>query len=279
MTVYLLPTTHQTCVSYTYSSDLIYIRSHLKDKFTKISVRGSELFDVGPMIFEQGLDILNPKKRFKISNSNFVKIWLQGTKLIGNEIHLTPCKRGISNIFGDYRVCWNGNFDGIRTMRSMINNFFGSPFNGDLHGPDSSMENCSNTRKDVERRVFSKSNYNLISKDAHALYFLYNSDNLAYFFKMSAAGFVPLPENKNIMIIPLKETILTHEGVDHHGFLTSLDSCGKKWFIRPNGIIVGQYNNRTMSIREPEFAPIPSSTITGMNNYHVNEEDEEDENA
>lgn len=159
----------------------------------------------------------------------------------------------------------------------MINNFFASPFNGDLHGPDSSMENCSNTRKDVQRREFSKSNYNLISKNAHALYFLYNSDNLAYFFKMAAAGFSPLPENNNIMIIPLKETILTHKGVDHHGFLTSLDSCDKNWFIRPDGIIVGQYNNRTMSIREPKFTPIPSSTISGMNDYHENEEDGEEE--
>lgn len=280
MTIYLLPATQQSCVSYTYSSDLLHIYSHLKDKFTKISVKGSEYFDVAPMILQQGLNILNPKQRFKITDVNFAKIWLQGTKIVGDEIHLTPFRRVISNIHSNYNVCWNDNFNGVRTMRSMMHNFFGTPFNGDLCDSEPTMENCKETRRDVTKQNFQKSTHKLISKDANALYLLYNSDDIASFFKMSAAGFEPLPENNNIMMIPLKETILTYNGSDHHGFLTPLDSCRKKWFILPNGKIVGQYNHSIMSIREPEFAPIVSRQMSYSSEgyVYVDDEDEEDEN-
>lgn len=279
MTIYLLPTTHQICVSYNYTSDLLYIQSHMKDCFTKISVRRGIPFKLAPMIFQQGLDLLNPKTRFKISNERFAKIWLQGTKIVKNEVHVTPFRRVISNIHSDYNVCWGGNFNGVSTMRGMLSAFFGSPFNGDLCNDEQTQDNCHYTRQEIKQGRFSKSPYTLISKDAHALYILYNSDvkDLAQFFKMSCAGFEPLSENKNIMIIPLKETLLTYENVEYRGFLTPLDNCNKKWFILPNGNIVGQYNYRTMSIREPEFAEIPTVMSSSSRSEYDEDEEEDDE--
>lgn len=285
MTVYLLPTSKQICVSYNVSQDLLFIQSHMRDKFTKISVYDKSAkkyrspISVGPMIFQQGLNILNPKARFKISHETFARIWLQGTKIINDEIHLTPHRRVISNIWeSEFRVCWGGNFAGINTMRSMLNVFFGSPFNGDLCGANSTQQNCSDTRLEVTQQKFIKSSYNLISKDAQALYILYRTDleDLKNFFKMSCAGFQPLPENNNIMIIPLSEILLTVNGEEFHGFLTSLDGCQKRWFILPDGKIVGQIDNKTMSIRKPKFAPFPSPSMVNQNNVDYNENEEEE---
>jgi hypothetical protein len=247
--VYLLPETKLVAVSYTYASDSLFLNAHLGDKYQKVSVRDSEPFFVAPMIFQQQLDISNRETRFSVCKPDGqvqVKCWLQGTKITDNTIQLTPHRRTFSNIHSSsFHVCWGTSNIDFKSMRSQVDRYFNSGFNGDLTGPASSKANCDETRGECSANNYTNApnNQRLITKTSDALYFVHLLDKPILYFWLKAAGYKHIEEDPNIMIIPLKSVNILHENKEYRGFMTALDDCRKKWFITAEGHLIAQMDS------------------------------------
>ena len=250
-----------SAISYNYSGDGLILRAHMKDKFRRLQQDGEYAanFLMCPMIFQQTLSITDPETRFQVREDSMIfpetRVYLQGTKLVDGDI-FTTVRQNMSNVCDrTFLVCWGGNFNvkSIKTMKGFIDLFFNSYFNGDYTLPKAlrtSEGNCIEIRGEIAEDSFEATNYKLISKDANAIYTIHRHDNPSIFFWLKSAGFNPIVENSDIMLVPLKSVILTDNGIDYPGFVTPIDLCHKKWFILPDGKFVGQMSS-SQTARNP----------------------------
>lgn len=199
-------------------------------------------FDVAPAIFHCHLN-LSQEKRFQ---SCYSKAFLQGTVVNNKRIKLSRNRKPMANTWGrrdeDFKICWGGNL-APKSLRGIVKLFFDSPFNNDLVKIRDFVANNQVVKNDIKSdnyfRTYSTL-YTLITEKADALFLLHAEDNVAAFFWMLAAGFKPLNDANHLLLLPVMETQLEHEGVTYHGYLTQKDSCNKEWFITKNGDLIGQ---------------------------------------
>ncbi len=254
-----------SAISYNYSGNGLLLMAHMKDKFRRLQQDGEYAanFLMCPMIFQQTLEINNPETRFQVKEDSSLypetRVYLQGTKLVDGNI-FTTVRDNMSNVCAStFLVCWGGNFNvkSIKTMKGFIDLFFNSYFNGDYTSPKvlkTSEEKCIEIRNQIAEDSFEATNYKLISKDANAIYTIHRHDNPCIFLWLQSAGFNPIAENSDIMLVPLKSVILTDNGIDYPGFVTPIDLCRKKWFILPDGKFVGQMGS-SQTVRNPTQNP------------------------
>lgn len=195
-------------------------------------------FDVAPAIFHNSLR-LSQRHRFESSGS---RVWLQASQVSGKRIKLSRNRKPLANTWASNNViCWGRN-DEPKTLRGMVKLFFDTPFNNDLVSIQDFVENNQVVKEDVEKDNFFRtySHYKFIAEKADALFMLHAEDNVQAFFWMLSAGFKPISEASHLMLIPLTETVLEHEGNSYPGYLTPSDSCKKEWFVTKTGDLIGQ---------------------------------------
>jgi hypothetical protein len=217
--------------------------------FQTVCPRGLEIptsdkveFDVAPAIFHCYLK-LSQGERFQSYNS---KAFLQGTTVSNKRIKLSRNRKPMANTWGrsneDFKICWGGNYP-PKSLRGMVKLFFDSPFNNDLVKIRDFVANNQVVKNDIQSDNYFRTyatRYTFITEKADALFLLHAEDNVAAFFWMLAAGFKPLKNANHLMLLPVMETQLEHEGVTYPGYLTQKDSCNKEWFITKNGDLIGQ---------------------------------------
>jgi hypothetical protein len=199
-------------------------------------------FDVAPTVFQMCLDIKSRKNRFKAVSEN-QKAFLQATRVTNKRIKFSRKRMPLSNTWSSGNtICWGRN-EQPKSLKSIVKLFFDTPFNNDLTKIHEFMYNNLEVKEDIINDNFFKTyahSYKFITEKADALFMLHAEDNISAFFWMISAGFKPIKEANYIMLIPLRETTLEHEGVSYPGFLTLPDSCGKEWFVTKNGELIGQ---------------------------------------
>lgn len=214
---------------------------------TTVCPRGIEIdqgdevkFDVAPAIFNIPLQ-LSPKQRF-VPQAHFNRVWLQASMVKDKRIKLSRNRKGLANTWsGSNVICWGRNQE-PKNLRGMVRLFFESPFNNDLVSIKEFVENNEIIKKDVETGNFFRtySRYKFITEKSDALFMLHAEDNVQAFFWMISAGFKPIADASHLMLIPLTETVLEHEGNSYPGYLTEPDSCNKQWFVTKSGDLIGQ---------------------------------------
>jgi hypothetical protein len=239
-------------VSYLYTTDMIFIRAYLKDKSHEINNE----FMVGPCIFEHAINHISSEKRFKSELNS--KFWLKKSKLVEDQIYVSKLGFGISNVHSDNTICWGRsrsvNSVTHNSMASLVDDFFSTPFNNDLCDIKNSKLRISTIRKInlSNESEFTTDKSTFISKDADALYMVHRGDNPSTFLRLSFAGFNPLPHNVDIMFIPLKHTAISRNSTNYEGYVTPLDANRRKWFILPDGRLVGQMDTpKTVQQTQP----------------------------
>jgi hypothetical protein len=198
-------------------------------------------FDVAPTVFQIGLNIKSREQRFQVS-PDLQSAFLQATQVSNNRIKFSRQRKHLANTHGSHSICWGGN-EKPKSLKSMVNLFFGTPFNNDLTKIREFVRNNETVKADITADNFFRTyaqNYNFIAEKADALFMLHAEDNIAAFFWMISAGFKPIKDAKYMMLLPLRETTLEHEGVKYPGYLTMADSCKKEWFVTKNGELIGQ---------------------------------------
>jgi hypothetical protein len=199
-------------------------------------------FDVAPSVFQISLDINSRNHRFSSAN-DYQKAFLQATQVVNNRIKLSRNRKSLANTWrSGNTICWGRN-EQPKSLKSMVKLFFDTPFNNDLTKIHEFVLNNETVKNDIKDGNFFKTyaqNYNFIAEKADALFMLHAEDNLSAFFWMISAGFKPIKEAKYMMLLPLRETVLEHEGVSYPGYLTMNDSCKKEWFVTKNGELIGQ---------------------------------------
>jgi hypothetical protein len=198
-------------------------------------------FDVAPTVFQIGLDIKSREHRFQVSPDR-QSAFLQATQVSNNRIKFSRRRKHLANTHSSHSICWGGNKK-PESLKSMVNLFFGTPFNNDLTRIREFVRNNETVKADITADNFFRTyaqNYNFIAEKADAIFMLHAEDNVAAFFWMISAGFKPIKDAKYMMILPLRETVLEHEGVKYPGYLTMTDSCKKEWFVNKNGELIGQ---------------------------------------
>ena len=289
--LHLLPE-KTTAISYTYTSDRLFLAAHMEDNFAKVdqviphssvvyndfytenchrcvhdngrrcySVREYGVnhdtecskgltfpepekvtFDVAPSVFQIGLDINSRDHRFRSTNDH-QKAFLQATQVVNNRIKFSRNRKSLANTWrSENKICWGRN-ERPKSLKSMVKLFFDTPFNNDLTTIHEFVSNNETVKNDIKDGNFFKTyaaNFKFIAEKADALFMLHAEDNISAFFWMISAGFKPLKEANYMMLLPLRETILEHEGVKYPGYLTMHDSCKKEWFVTKNGELIGQ---------------------------------------
>jgi hypothetical protein len=288
--LHLLPT-QTTAISYTFTTDRLFLAAHMEDNFSKVDqVNPNSLglydiffrdncyscrhvnnrrcdpvqesgfgpesvcpkglavpepnkvkFDVAPTVFQLSLDIKSRDKRFQATNE-YQKAFLQATQVVKNRIKFSKQRKHLANTHSSHAICWGGN-ERPKSLKSMVKLFFDSPFNNDLTKIHDFVRNNEIVKNDIATDNFFKTyaqNYKFIAEKADALFMLHAEDNISAFFWMISAGFKPIKEANYMMLLPLRETVLEHEGVSYHGYLTMPDSCEKEWFVTKNGELIGQ---------------------------------------
>jgi hypothetical protein len=199
-------------------------------------------FGVAPTVFQLSLDIKSRKHRFQAANE-YQKAFLQASQVVKNRIKFSRRRMPLANTWGSsHTICWGRN-EQPKSLKSIVKLFFDTPFNNDLTKIHEFVRNNAEVKKDIAADNFFKTyaqNYNFIAEKADALFMLHAEDNISAFFWMISAGFKPIKEANYMMLIPLRETVLEHEGVNYPGYLTMPDSCGKEWFVTKNGELIGQ---------------------------------------
>lgn len=197
-------------------------------------------FDVSPAIFHCPLRLSDTKRFQRISNST--KVYLQASKVNDKRIKLSKTRKPLANTWSSNNViCWGRN-SAPKSLRGMVDLFFNSPFNNDLVSIQEFVTNSKVVKEDLEKDNFFRtySRYKFIAEKADALLMLHAEDNVQAFFWMLSAGFKTISEASHLMLIPLKETVLEHEGISYPGFLTPSDACNKEWFVTKSGDLIGQ---------------------------------------
>lgn len=198
-------------------------------------------FDVAPAVFQIYLNLTTSEKRFQATN-DYQKAFLQATQVNGKRVKFSRNRKTLANTWNDNRICWGRN-EQPKSLKSMVKLFFDSPFNNDLTRIRDFVRHNATIKNDIATDNFFRTyttKYKLVAEKADALFMLHAEDNTSAFFWMIAAGFKPLNEAKHLMLIPLRETILEHEGNTYPGYLTCPDSCKKEWFVTKSGDLIGQ---------------------------------------
>ena len=231
-------------ISYKYASDSLFIYAHLKDRCAKFTKN----LTMSQCTFEHVLAHTSREERFKQILP--IKFWLRGTKIENNEVYQTKFASNFSNVSSsDHSICWGGNLSNYKTMKGVVEAFFGSGFNGDYcKNKEFFVSECKENIKRIREiskfdENYVKSNSKLICQEADALYMIHCEDNMPTYVKMLFAGFKPLPENSSIIVVPLRATTIQRDGHSYYGYVTPVDPCGKKWFILSDGRLVGQMDN------------------------------------
>jgi hypothetical protein len=198
-------------------------------------------FDVAPAVFQMDLIIDSRENRFRVTNE-YQKAFLQATQVVNNRIKFTRHRKNLANTRSSHIICWGRNCY-PKSLKSMVKLFFDTPFNNDLTEIREFVQNNKIVKNDIAEGNFFRTyaqNYKFIAEKADALFMLHAEDNISAFFWMISAGFKPLKEANYIMLLPLRETVIEHEGINYPGYLTMGDSCEKEWFVTKTGELIGQ---------------------------------------
>lgn len=198
-------------------------------------------FKVAPTIFQINLNIVSPRHRFESVGFSFAV--LQATKVINKRIKLSRNKKPLANTWAESNaICWGGN-NQPKNLRGIAKLFFEAPFNNDLVSIQQFESNCNAVKNDIEMDNFYRTystRYNYLADRADALYMIHAEDNVATFFWLLSAGFKPIKEAPFLILLPLTQMQIEHEGTVYHGYSTPNDACNKQWFINRSGDLLGQ---------------------------------------
>ncbi len=199
---------------------------------------------------------INSSKENNFTLSSDPSIWGYSSKLSADGKRVLSSKRfNISNVSSGH-ICWGGLIRPVThfyaesskkqktTIAGILNTFVSKTFNNDYHSfkefYDGAMiakqAKCFREKKATTHTVSTLfcSYYDaMICVDARY-------DKIAY-FRLIAAGYSPIsPENKHIIIMPIKKGTVTVDNVEYSGYLTPEDALGKQWFISETHNLIGQ---------------------------------------
>jgi hypothetical protein len=150
------------------------------------------------------------------------------------------------------QVCFGSvnNYKKPKNLREFSTLFFSTQFNNDLLKITTFIEYC----KKMEELKKSSDNYSsnvnekFICAGYDALMLIDADKDIQAFYTMLLAGFRPIPEIPQMMIVPLEESTIQKDDNLYFGYLTKEDSVGRQWYVTPEGFIIGQLDDSIVKV-------------------------------
>lgn len=145
------------------------------------------------------------------------------------------------NCYDEGTICW-GNNTYPETLREMVDTYLYSRFNHDLTGLDRYKKNCEK----LEELKKDKSNYRPTSYDKflcqgyNNLMIINGEEDVQAFFTMTMAGYEPIPELSQYMLIPMDTCTIAKDDNYYLGYKTEPDAVGRSWYVSAEGFLIGQ---------------------------------------
>lgn len=200
------------------------------------------IIEMGPTVFKQGLK-LHGENRFTPCHNIGSFAYLENFRVRDGVIETSNETRGLTNVHtSTQRICWGGVQDLPISLRGLVDRYMHTEHNGDYVPLPETANNCEFIRN-YTKNFAPRDKYKFIVERADAFYLVHLEEDLKSYFWLLAAGFGPLPESKNIVIVPLEERTISYDSQNYRGYLTPPDSCGRVWFVSLTGDLVGQVDD------------------------------------
>lgn len=157
-----------------------------------------------------------------------------------------------ANVHDTGNVCWGNTNDygKPKNLREAATTYFTSNFNSDLLNLSSFKENNRIIERHKERNLYEESKTDkFVCAGYDALMCIEAQQNVQAFYTMLMAGFRPLPELPNIMIIPVEESSIQKEDNFYFGYLTKPDTVGRQWYVSSEGYLLGQLDDSFVKVQ------------------------------
>lgn len=203
-------------------------------------------FTLAPMVFGVSLQHLKDEycpKFSVIEDTAYLSFGYEGEDGENGVWMTSP--RMASNVYGNSydigKICWGRNST-PQSLKSIVENYFSTPFNDDLTPIRSFEYNSTETRYDIHNGEYELNDRIkvLCNASPDALMLMDASKDICAFFQLLSAGFKSLPEAPHVMMIPLFESTINKNGCAFDGYVTPVDDVDKQWFVTRDGLIAGQ---------------------------------------
>lgn len=157
-----------------------------------------------------------------------------------------------ANVFGTGGVCWGNtnDYDKPKNLREAATTYFTSNFNNDLLSLATFKEYNRILERHKERNLYEESETDkFVCAGYDALMCIEAQQNVQAFYTMLMAGFRPLPELPNIMIIPVEESSIQKDDNFYFGYLTKPDTVGRQWYVSSEGYLLGQLDDSFVKVQ------------------------------
>ena len=166
-------------------------------------------------------------------------------------IHSTRSWRA-ANVHDSGNVCWGNtnDYDKPKNLREATTTYFTSNFNSDLLNLSTFKEyNSILERHKEQNRYVASETDKFVCAGYDALMCIEAQQDVQAFYTMLMAGFRPLPELPNIMIIPVEESSIQKEDNFYFGYLTKPDTVGRQWYVSSEGYLLGQLDDSFVKVQ------------------------------
>lgn len=164
---------------------------------------------------------------------------LQAGYVKEGEVFSTPVLLSANTYYhGD--SCWGENRV-PDTLREMVQTYFYSEFNNDLMSLSRYKGNIELNEQYKKMNRYSPSdNDKFLCQGYDNLMMLDSTQDVQAFYTMLMAGFTPLPELPQYMLIPMDTCTIVKDDTYYLGYKTEADSVGRHWYVSSEGFLIGQ---------------------------------------
>lgn len=217
-----------------------------------------------------GYELLSETEEIPISNSVVVEtvnysnrhgnifyaagfnVHLRAGEFDENGLIRTTRRWRAANVHDTGNVCWGNtnDYSNPENLREATTTYFTSNFNSDLLNLSTFKENNIRLEENKQRNLyFDSENDKFVCAGYDALMCIEAQQDVQAFYTMLMAGFRPLPELPNIMIIPVEESSIQKDDNFYFGYLTKPDTVGRQWYVSSEGYLIGQLDDSFVKVQ------------------------------
>ena len=188
--------------------------------------------------------------RLKISGDPTFNIHVCAGDFTEDGIVKCTSKKQAANVWGTHgNVCWGYGSNYPKNIREAITSYITAPFNNDLMRLDAFSDNMRWAENQVANGYLNVSTSDkFLCAGYDALMLIDGERDLQAFYTMLMAGFRPFPDAGHIMAIPLEQATIKNGDNLYFGYTTKEDSVGRKWYVSPEGYLIGQMNESFVKV-------------------------------
>jgi hypothetical protein len=137
-------------------------------------------------------------------------------------------------------ICWGAN-SYPTSLRGIAAKYFESRFNNDLLRLSAFTSHCAYIEDWKEKDEYSIcKNHKFVCSGYDSMMFIDALHDVQAFFTMLMAGFKPIEESPNIMMVPMKTATIHKGDCMYMGYVTEPDAVGREWYVSTEGFLIGQ---------------------------------------